>query len=563
MNLNISYDANTLRNAPSTFFSDVNYVANLFDSTFKTNAIVNIEVGYGTFPYDNSTVSGLGESIENNVVAANYGQVEQQLLSTGAPGASTLPAAAPIAGTLIMGSAQEKALGLMGASGALDGWVGIASNATLNHQNGGSWSFSPTALPGANQYYIVGAIEHEISEVMGRVSYLSNGGEYGVMDLYRYAAPGVRQVGTGDAAYFSTNGGITNLDSWNDTRIASGDLGDWAPHAGPTGVFASAGADAFNDFSNPGLINGLSATDIALMQALGWGTSAGSQPAALAVTDTTTNQAVSATGSAYAGPVPGLQQQYVYSGTDNINVSVSTNNWFLHGGSGDDALAAFGGTNVLDGGSGSNFLTGGSSIDTFFVDDRGPGSDIWSTVSGFHAGDAATVFGISPSGANTQWLDGQGAAGYAGLTLHATIANHPTASLTLSGYSTADLSNGRLSVSFGNEPDGTPYMYVLANGAALPGAANAASSGDGSSDLLLASGGVSQSPASNNMTFADISSDVPDGRAARSGDPNGGGSLDELFRNASSAAVAQWLHAADLHRGWPVGDAAAWHTAGV
>jgi hypothetical protein len=65
------------------------------------------------------------------------------------------------------------------------------------------------------------------------------------------------------------------------------------------------------------------------------------------------------------------------------------------------------------------------------------------------------------------------------------------------------------------------------------------------------------------MTFADISSDVPDWRAAGSGDPNGGGSLDELFRNASSAAVAQWLHAADLHQGWPVGDAAAWHTAGV
>src|SRR5260370_39296704 len=129
MNLNISYDANTLRNAPSTFFSDVNYVANLFDSTFKTNATVNIEVGYGTFPYDNSTVSGLGESVENNVVAASYGQVEQQLLSAGAPGASTLPATAPIAGTLIMGSAQEKALGLMGASGALDGWVGIASSA--------------------------------------------------------------------------------------------------------------------------------------------------------------------------------------------------------------------------------------------------------------------------------------------------------------------------------------------------------------------------------------------------------------------------------------------------
>ena len=42
----------------------------------------------------------------------------------------------------------------------------------------------------------------------------------------------------------------------------------------------------------------------------------------------------------------------------------------------------------------SNFLVGGvlinHTIDTFFVDDRGPTSDIWSTVDNFHSGDAAT-----------------------------------------------------------------------------------------------------------------------------------------------------------------------------
>lgn len=563
MNLNITYDANTLKNAPSAFFSDVNYVVSLFDSIFTTNATVNIEIGYGSFAYDNSTVSGLGESVENNIVAANYGQVAQQLVSAGAPGANTLPGASPIAGTLLMSSAQEKTLGLIGASGGLDGWVGIASNATLNAQNGGaSWSFSPTGVPGANQYYIVGAIEHEISEVMGRVSYLSNGREYGVMDLYRFAGPGVRQTGTGDAAYFSTNGGVTNLGSWNDSRIAAGDIGDWASHAGPSGVFVSAGADAFNDFSNPGVINGLSATDITLMKALGWSAPTASLPA-LAVTDTTTNQAIAATASPYAGPVMGLQQQYLYSGTDNVNISVSNSNWFLHGGSGDDALAAFGGTNVLDGGSGSNFLSGGGGTDTFFVDDRSPGSDIWSTVSGFHAGDGATVFGISPNGANIQWLDGQGAVGYAGLTLHAASPNQPTASLTLAGYSMADLNSGRLSVTFGSEPDGTPYLYVVANGSAVQSAANAAL-GDGSSDLLLASGGLSQSPGSSDMTFAGIGSDVPDWGPAGSGDRNGGGSLDDLSRNASSsAAVMQWLHATDQHQGWPAGTTAAWHTAGV
>src|SRR5437763_4817572 len=261
MNLNISYDANTLRNAPSAFFNAVNYVVNLFDSVFTTNVTVNIEIGYGNFPYDNSVVPALGESEQNNLAFANYNQVEQQLIGQGAPGANILPGVSPVPGSLVMGSAQEKALGLIGASSSLDGWVGIASNATVQQQTGGSWSFSPTATPGANQYYIVGTLEHEITEVMGRISYLDVRGEYGVMDLYRYAAPGVHQIGTGGPAYFAIDGGRTNLDNWNNTQLsASGDIGDWA---------SSAGADAFNAFSNPGLINGVTAIDVTLMDALG------------------------------------------------------------------------------------------------------------------------------------------------------------------------------------------------------------------------------------------------------------------------------------------------------
>jgi Ca2+-binding RTX toxin-like protein len=133
-------------------------------------------------------------------------------------------------------------------------------------------------------------------------------------------------------------------------------------------------------------------------------------------------------------------------------------------GSGNDAIAANGGTNVLDGGTGSNFLVGGSGTDTFFVDDRGPTADIWSTVNGFHTGDAATIWGVTPNDFNLNWVDGQGAAGFTGLTLHATATGKPTASLTLAGYTTADLTNGRLSMSFGTDPaSGSAYMYVHGN----------------------------------------------------------------------------------------------------
>ena len=82
----------------------------------------------------------------------------------------------------------------------------------------------------------------------------------------------------------------------------------------------------------------------------------------------------------------------------------------------------------------------------------------------FNAGNAATLFGMTPGGFDIAWFDGQGATGFTGLTLHATAPGKATASLTLPGFSVADLSNGRLSVTFGTEPDSTPYMYVFNNG---------------------------------------------------------------------------------------------------
>ena len=183
----------------------------------------------------------------------------------------------------------------------------------------------------------------------------------------------------------------------------------------------------------------------------------------LIVMDTTTNSALAAVPAAYSGPVAGLQEEYINVSTDNLNIAASTPNWFIHSGSGEDAIAVSSGTNVLDGGTGSNFLTGGSGTDTFFVDDRGPAADIWSSVDNFHSSDAATIWGVSPSTFALTWVDNQGATGYTGLTAHFTQAGAPTASLTLVGYTSADLTDGRLSVTYGTDPSsGSNYMYVHA-----------------------------------------------------------------------------------------------------
>ena len=118
---------------------------------------------------------------------------------------------------------------------------------------------------------------------------------------------------------------------------------------------------------------------------------------------------------------------------------------------------------MLDGGTGSNFLVGGTGTDTFFVDDRNAGTDIWSTVVNFHKGDNATIWGVNDWNFNFGYVNGQGAAGYTGLTIHAAAVGLPTASLTLAGYTTADISSGRLSVSFGvDASSGSSYMNIRA-----------------------------------------------------------------------------------------------------
>ena len=268
MNINVTYGQGAANNAaPSGFYTAVNYVINYFDSLFTNNVTININVSYGAIldPYSNTysnlSSGDLGESYENNENIANYTLTRNSLLGENAPGAGILPSRSPDTGSLYMGSAEAKALGLIGASSTLDGAIGVASASNT------AWDFSAITTPTANQYYLVGVLEHEISEVMGRVSDIDTRGEYTVADLYRYSAPNVRDLttgGNGSTAYFSIDNGTTNLGTWNN-QVSNGDLADWYPQ-GP----ASGGNDAYNDYSNPGVINVISAADTTLMEALGW-----------------------------------------------------------------------------------------------------------------------------------------------------------------------------------------------------------------------------------------------------------------------------------------------------
>jgi serralysin len=184
----------------------------------------------------------------------------------------------------------------------------------------------------------------------------------------------------------------------------------------------------------------------------------------ISIRNTSTGEPLVSTAYRYDGPVAGLQNEYINITADNLYISAASDNWFIHSGSGQDAIAVHGGTNVLDGGAGSNFMVGGSGTDMFFADERGATTDIWSTLVGVHAGDRCTIWGLTPQDFILDWTDGQGAAGFTGLTLHALAPGQPVVSMTLVGYSMADRDNGRLSVTFGTEAmSGSAYMLIQAS----------------------------------------------------------------------------------------------------
>ncbi len=263
MNLVVEFDQ-AISSLPSGFVSAVDYVVGYFDSLFTNNATITIDVGYGEIDGQRLESDALGESEQANVTSVSYSAVRNALIAEGAPGVSTLPATSPAPGgdTLYMPTSEQKALGLIPNNSEVDGYVGFDSGSNI-------FSYSIGTAPPSGEYYFVGVVEHEFTEVMGRTSYLDYSGAYSLMDLFRYAAPGDRQFTTGASSYFSINSGTTDLDNWNNYQTGNdGDLGDWAP---------SAGDDAFDDNSNPGVVNAFSSTDLTLMNAIGWTT--GSQPA--------------------------------------------------------------------------------------------------------------------------------------------------------------------------------------------------------------------------------------------------------------------------------------------
>jgi hypothetical protein len=160
----------------------------------------------------------------------------------------------------LVAAGMARVLGLAGASSSIDDALILGSGFT--------WNFDPNNRS-AGGYDAIGAIEHEISEGgMGRVGGLGyQNNTWAPMDLFRFTSAGQRDYTGGQdgvTTYFSPDGANPDLthpfhNSVNAQGTFDGaDPADW-----------QVGGDSFG-FGSQGVPGLLSATDLRVMDVLGW-----------------------------------------------------------------------------------------------------------------------------------------------------------------------------------------------------------------------------------------------------------------------------------------------------
>lgn len=248
--------------------------AEIYTKTFSNHVVLNIDVGFGEIDGKALAKNDLGES-ESNGYITGYKTVESALNSSDAAlvkgGEMTSNATAALQGlsgeSFFVTSAEAKALGLVGASSEVDGYIGLNSSSLL------SFGAPGHAVP-SGQYDAVGVAAHEISEVMGRIG---NEGEslgsykhvYDPLDIFRYSSAHDPDTAP-TSGYFSLNDGVSDLGTYNNPSNG-GDAADWASLRTDT-------QDSYDAFDNPGVVTLVTSDDLLEVASLGYQVDAGTTP---------------------------------------------------------------------------------------------------------------------------------------------------------------------------------------------------------------------------------------------------------------------------------------------
>jgi hypothetical protein len=246
--------------------------ANFYTSTFTNNETINLTIEYNAL-----SQGTLGQS-ETPIYQDEFSYAQiTAALTTNANSAlgsalqktavGTLPSTDPMGGneSWTVSQAEAETLGLLPQSTANDGTI------TINNIYNYFYNQNAPTPAGTNDSDLTSIFEHEMSENMGRTSEAGTtvnaiADSYTEMDLYRYSAAGTRQLADQGPAYFSYDGQNLLMQWNNHSGVApadGGDLGDWLTTTPYT-------ADSYNDDSQPDVSNPVTATDLQLMQIIGY-----------------------------------------------------------------------------------------------------------------------------------------------------------------------------------------------------------------------------------------------------------------------------------------------------
>ena len=282
LQINLVWASSTTR-APAEFRRAIMQAAKSFTDSFSNAAVINIQVGFGETNGTKVSSTAVAQTMSRGV-QTNYATVRTALLQDAGNSEFQAAADATLAvtdpthgGKFLVNTAQEKALGLMNPTATgIDGYIGLSSVLPMDYTQSGA----------AGKYDAVGAMEHEISEVLGRTGSVGRAfgpNVYTSLDLFRYkpasgSSPVARAVTAGGANdFFSIDGGATNLGNFNSTN-GSDDYADWNAHEL---------GDAYG-FGQPGVRAETPARDLIVMAAIGYNFTARGLAAARGQTANTT-----------------------------------------------------------------------------------------------------------------------------------------------------------------------------------------------------------------------------------------------------------------------------------
>lgn len=230
----------------------VNYVCTEYEGLFNIpNRTVNV-----TFNVVAAAPStGIFGESSTSSTGSNYSSIRSALIAAYAPDSADLPASDPLGGvTYAVPVVEAKALGLIANNTSTDG--------TFTFGAGFNYTFDPSHRAVSGEYDFIGLVEHELSEIMGRIPGMGAHGYYLPYDLFRYTGPNARGASdNGAGVYYSLDNGATDLKNYNDAAASPGsDPQDWD----------STTADAYNAFASAGVEENVTPVDVTVMNSLGY-----------------------------------------------------------------------------------------------------------------------------------------------------------------------------------------------------------------------------------------------------------------------------------------------------